>query len=45
MTKLLYVHGYNGSPYGSSYHHLKEACGDTYELHTIDYAPLNPKKR
>ena len=44
MTKLLYVHGYNGSPYGSSYHHLKEACGDTYELHTIDYAPTQPKE-
>ena len=44
MTKLLYVHGYNGSPYGSSYHHLKEACGNTYELHTIDYAPTQPKE-
>lgn len=20
---ILYIHGYNGSPFGSSYHHLK----------------------
>ena len=41
--KLLYVHGYNGDPYGDSYQNLKEACGDKHELHTIDYNPEFPK--
>lgn len=41
--KLLYVHGYNGDPYGSSYQNLKNACGDYHELHTIDYNPEFPK--
>jgi predicted esterase YcpF (UPF0227 family) len=41
--KLLYVHGYNGDPYGSSYQNLKNACGDDHELYTFDYNPEFPK--
>jgi hypothetical protein len=41
--KLLYVHGYNGDPYGSSYQNLKNACGDKHELYTFDYNPEFPK--
>ena len=40
--RVLYVHGYNGNPYGSSYQFLKEACADDYELFTIDYDPTKP---
>ena len=43
MQKILYIHGYNGSPYGSSYQHLKAACGGVYELHSIDYDPTQPR--
>lgn len=42
--KLLYVHGYNGDPYGNSYNNLKNTCGEKYELHTIDYNPTQPKE-
>lgn len=35
--RLLYVHGYNGNPYGDSYKNLRTACRDRYELFTIDY--------
>lgn len=35
--RLLYVHGYNGNPYGDSYQTLRTACSDRYELFTIDY--------
>lgn len=35
--RLLYVHGYNGNPYGYSYQTLRTACSDRYELFTIDY--------
>lgn len=35
--RLLYVHGYNGNPYGDSYQNLRTACSDRYELFTIDY--------
>lgn len=41
--KLLYVHGYNGDPYGSSYQNLKNACGSKHELYTFDYNPEFPK--
>ena len=41
--KLLYVHGYNGDPYGLSYQNLKNACGDNHELYTFDYNPEFPK--
>lgn len=41
--KLLYVHGYNGDPYGLSYQNLKNACKDNHELFTIDYNPEFPK--
>lgn len=40
--KLLYVHGYNGNPYGDSYKNLKEACKEKHELFTIDYNPELP---
>ena len=43
MQKILYIHGYNGSPCGSSYHHLLAACGEVYELHSIDYDPTQPR--
>ena len=42
--KILYVHGYNGNPYGESYNNLKNACGDLHELYTIDYDANNPKE-
>ena len=39
---ILYIHGYNGSPFGSSYHHLKlYAAG--HNLHSIDYNPEQPE--
>lgn len=40
--KLLYVHGYNGDPYGNSYKYLKDACKEKHELFTIDYNPELP---
>lgn len=40
--KILYVHGYNGDPYGTSYNNLKNQCGTKHELHTIDYDPNQP---
>ena len=40
--KILYVHGYNGDPYGESYNNLKNQCGTKHELHTIDYDPNKP---
>ena len=40
--KLLYVHGYNGDPYGDSYKNLKNACGSKHELYTFDYNPEFP---
>ena len=40
--RVLYVHGYNGDPYGSSYQFIKDACGDNYDLFTIDYDPTKP---
>ena len=42
--KILYVHGYNGNPYGSSYQNLKKACKENHELYTIDYNPNFPKE-
>ena len=42
--KLLYVHGYNGDPYGDSYKNLKEACLNDHELFTIDYNPEEPRE-
>lgn len=42
--KLLYVHGYNGNPYGDSYKNLKEACKEKHELFTIDYNPEDPRE-
>lgn len=41
--KILYIHGYNGHPYGNSYHHLKKAIGDKHELFSIDYDVQHPK--
>lgn len=44
MLKVLYVHGYNGSPTGSSYTLFKnELDKSKYELHTIDYSPEDPE--
>ena len=40
--RLLYVHGYNGNPYGDSYQNLKVACGDIHELFTMDYDCEHP---
>lgn len=40
--KILYVHGYNGDPYGDSYNNLKFACGNAHELFTIDYDAAKP---
>lgn len=42
--KLLYIHGYNGNPYGNSYKNLKLACKNLHELHSIDYDENNPLK-
>lgn len=42
--RLLYIHGYNGDPYGSSYNFLKNACGDVHELFTIDYNAESPRQ-
>ena len=40
---ILYIHGYNGDPYGQSYQNLKNACKDKHELFTIDYKANDPK--
>lgn len=40
--KILYIHGYNGNPYGSSYHHLKNAIDNKHELFSIDYNVEKP---
>ena len=42
--KLLYVHGYNGDPYGSSYNHLKKAAGESHELLSVDYNAEAPRE-
>ena len=42
--KLLYVHGYNGDPYGSSYNHLKNAAGSSHELFSVDYNAEDPRE-
>lgn len=42
--KLLYVHGYNGDPYGSSYNHLKKAAGESHELLSVDYNVEDPRE-
>ena len=39
---ILYVHGYNGDPYGSSFQSLKEAIGEEYELFSVDYDANDP---
>ena len=33
----MYVHGYNGDPYGSSFQSLKNAIGEKYDLFSVDY--------
>lgn len=41
--KILYVHGYNGDPYGDSFQYLKsESIIHGHEMYTIDYDPNNP---
>jgi predicted esterase YcpF (UPF0227 family) len=40
--KVLYIHGYGGSPYGNSYQLFKEAFSDGVELLTIDYDVNKP---
>ena len=44
MKRILYVHGYNGSPTGSSFTlfdtHIDKS---NYEMHTIDYDPADPE--
>ena len=42
--KVLYVHGYNGDPYGSSYNHLKKAAGESHELLSVDYNAEDPRE-
>ena len=39
---ILYVHGYNGDPYGSSFQSLKEAIGEEFELFSVDYDANDP---
>ena len=41
--RILYVHGYNGEPYGSSFNHLKNAAGDSHELFSVEYNAEDPK--
>lgn len=44
MMRILYVHGYNGSPTGSSYTLFdKQLDKSIYELHTIDYDAADPR--
>ena len=42
--RILYVHGYNGEAYGSSYRHLKNAAGDRHEVLSVDYDAENPRE-
>lgn len=37
MKKILFIHGFNGSPEGRSFHALKEALPSGYYIETIDY--------
>ena len=41
--RILYVHGYNGDPYGSSFSHLKKAAGASHELYSVDYKAEDPR--
>lgn len=44
MEKILYVHGFNSTPYSNTYNTFKKLLDpDFYELHTIDYDPKDPK--
>ena len=43
MMNVLYIHGYNGSPYGTSYTLFDSLIDKTSAtLHTIDYDPAQP---
>ena len=42
FMNILYVHGYNGDPYGSSFQRLKEAIGEDHDLFSVDYDANNP---
>lgn len=49
MIRILYVHGYNGSPIGESFQKLakyatKEYFGEKVEMHTFTYDPDKPFK-
>lgn len=40
--KIAYIHGYNGSPNGTSFEILSKYLGDYYEIVGIDYDEANP---
>ena len=42
FMNILYVHGYNGDPYGSLFQSLKEAIGEDHDLFSVDYDANNP---
>ena len=42
--RILYVPGYNGEAYGSSYCHLKNAAGDRHEVLSVDYNAEDPRE-
>ena len=45
MMNILYIHGYNGSPYGTSYTLFDSLVDKTSAtLHTIDYDPTQPEE-
>ena len=37
MKKVLFIHGFNGSPEGRAFHALKEALPSGYSIEAIDY--------
>lgn len=50
MIKILYVHGYQGDPYGESFQKVSKYAaeadfgGEKVQMHTFDYDPRNPLK-
>ena len=44
MKRILYIHGFNGSPTGNTYKNILDALPKGYELYSIDYDESNCRK-
>ena len=44
MKRILYIHGFNGSPTGNTYKNILDALPKGYELYSTDYDESNCRK-